>query len=157
MRTRVWKGGWPSWSGGQPFPGSAVVTKQTRTKHAEHIRTLERTMRAICELIFKARPKVQEPTGRTQQVGLLPPLEVMMRGESFPMPPPVPQLLAQRSAQPQSAKQWQEHASPPTGLLPSPATLKAGEQFPIWPPAPQLLAQLDPQHGHSHQHHQHHH
>ena len=39
----------------------AVVTKQTMLSHAEHIRSLERTMRAICELILEARPREEAP------------------------------------------------------------------------------------------------
>ena len=56
----------------------AVVTKQTMLKHAEHIRKVERTMRAIFELIREARPKEEEdrkPRGQAPQVGLPPPLE----------------------------------------------------------------------------------
>ena len=133
----------------------AVATKQTMLKFAEHIRKLERTMRAFYELILEARPKEEspKPTGPAPQVGLLPPREVIMRGEPFPMPPPAQQLLAQHSAQ---VEQWQGHANPPTGLPPAPATLMAGKAFPLPPPAPQILAQLDARHGHSHQHHRHH-
>ena len=92
----------------------AVVTKQTMLKHAERILKLERTMRAICELIPEARPKEEEapkPTGPAPQVGLPPPPEVIMRGEPFPMPPPAPQLMLQSSA---NAEQWQRQANPPT-------------------------------------------
>ena len=73
----------------------AVVTKQTMLKHAEHIRKLERTRRAVCELIPKVHPKGAEspkPTRPGTQVGLPPRLEVIMRGEPFPMPPPAPQF-----------------------------------------------------------------
>ena len=100
----------------------AVMAKQTMMKHAEHIRRLEETMHAICELILEARPqeeeqrgRAQEPTGPTQ-VGSSPAPEVIMSGEQFLMPPPAPQLLAQHSAQCPSVGQWQGHASHPTGL-----------------------------------------
>ena len=106
----------------------AFVTKQTMVKHAERIRKLERTVRAICELVLESRPKEEEtrgaalrPKGPTPQVGLSPPQEVTMREEPFPMPPPTPQLLAQQSAQPQPAEQWRGHGNPSTGLPPTPA------------------------------------
>ena len=121
----------------------AVVTRETMLKHAEHIRKVEQTMRAIFELIPEARPKEEEdrkPRGSAPQVGLPPPPEVIMRGEPFFMPRPAPQLLVQHSAH---AEQWQGQADPPTGLPPAPATLMAGDLFPIPPPAPQLLVQLD--------------
>ena len=78
--------------------------------------------------------------GSSPQVGLPPPPEVIMRGQSFLMPLPVPQLLAQHSCK---ADQWQGQADPPTGLPPAPATLMADEAFPIPAPAPKLLAQFD--------------
>ena len=133
----------------------AVVTKQRILNHAEHIRQLERTLRAICGLILESQPKEEEPRGGTQkptgaipQVGLPLPPEVIMRRESFPMQPTAPQPL----------ERWQGLANPPTGLLPTPATLMAGEPSPIPPPAAQLLAQLDARYIHSHRqhHHQHH-
>ena len=121
----------------------AIVTKQTILKHAEHICKLERTMRAICELILEARPneEVPKPTGPTPELGLPKPPEVIMRRDSFCMPPPAPQVMV----------------NPLTGLLPTPAILMAGEQFPNPPPAPQLLVQPDARHCHGHQiHHLHH-
>ena len=134
----------------------AVVMKQTLLRHTENIGKLERTMCEIFELILEARQKEEspKPTGPAPRVGQPPPPEVIMRGESFPMPPPAPQILVQHSAH---AKPWREHANPFTGLPPAAGTLMAGEPFPILPPAPQLLAKLDTGHGHSHPHDQHHH
>ena len=37
------------------------MAKQTRKKHAERRHNVERTMRAICELILELRPKEEEP------------------------------------------------------------------------------------------------
>ena len=122
----------------------AIVTKQTMLKHAEHIRKLERTMRAICELILQARPKEEEArkvTGPAPEVGLLPPTDVIVCGEPFAMPPPAPQFLAQYCA---LAEQWQGQANPPTGMPPAPATLMTREPFPIRHPHPSSWHSLMP-------------
>ena len=57
-------------------------------------------MRTSCELIVEPRPKgtqtriaAQKPTGLSPQVGLIVPAEVIMRGETFPMPPLAPERL----------------------------------------------------------------